>query len=307
MASLTNYGGIWGLIPQTAGTVFWVAPAASYTIMGRPCVASDGNPGDSPEKALASVNRAIALATANAGDVIVLLPGTHSPTASIAVSKAGLTIMGLPGGAGNFKRQKTAIAAVTGDQNMNVTAADVEIAYLHFIPVTADSAIDLSADADRCHIHHCSFDMATPAANVGTIGVDLIGAASNVLVEECYFECDGAQGPAIAVGAAVDSTFRRNEIVLSAGTWAAAMTTAAACDRILIYENYFHAGNATMTAGVLGTTGGSASAVAFHRNIFPDSATVPVDTYDAGTAELAENYVAGVGSTDGGVLVVAIT
>jgi len=307
MSFLTKYGTIWGSIPQTGGSVYWVAPAASYTVDGRSYSASDDNDGLSPERALLTVDRAWNLVTANAGDVVVLLPGTHSPSASIAADVAGVTMMGLPGGAGNVLKQKTTIAAVTGDQNINVTAANIEIAYLNFIPVTADSAIDISAAGDQCHIHHCSFDMATPAANTGTIGVDIIGAASNVLVDHCYFECDGAQGAAVAVGAAVDSIVEDCTCSLSTGTWAAAMTTAAAVDRVIIRRCTFYAGNATITAGILGTTGGAASAVLVSDCRFADSVSVAVDTYDAGTAEIAENYQAGVGSTDGGVLITAIT
>lgn len=307
MAFLTKYGTLWGAIPQTAGRVFWVAPSASYTVDGRAYTASDANDGLSPEKALLTVDRAWNLVSANVGDVIVLLPGTHSPTASIAADVAGVTMMGLPGGRGHFRKQRATIAAVTGDQNVNVTAADIEIAYINFIPVTADTAIDASSAAHRLHIHNCSFDLATPAASTGTKAIEYLGAAADGIIEECYFHSNGAQGEAIATLSAVRLTIRRNEIYLSAGTWAAAMSTGAGADGVLIYENYFHAGNATITAGILGTTGGTASAVACWRNVFPDSATVAIDTFDAGTAELAENYQAGVGATDGGVLIVAIT
>ena len=304
---ITKYGTQWGAIPQTAGRVLWVAPAASYAVDGRTYTASDNNDGLSPERALVTINRAWDLVRANEGEVIVLLPGTHSPTASITADVAGVTMIGLPGGRGHFRKQRASIAAVTGDQNLNVTAADIELAYLHFIPVTADTAIDASSAATRMHVHNCSFDMATPAVSTGTKAIEYLGAAADGIIEECYFHSDGAQGEAVATLSAVRLTIRRNEIYLSAGTWAAAMRTGAAADGVLIYENYFHAGDATITAGILGTTGGTASAVAAWRNIFPDSATVPVDTFDAGTAELAENYIAGVGSTDGGVLVTAIT
>src|SRR3990167_3407471 len=98
MAYLTKFGSLWGAIPQTAGRVFWVAPTASYTVDGRAYSASDDNDGLSPEKALVTIDRAWNLVTANVGDVIVLLPGTHSPAASIAADIAGVTMMGLPAG-----------------------------------------------------------------------------------------------------------------------------------------------------------------------------------------------------------------
>lgn len=307
MGFLTKYGTQFGSIPQTAGNIYWVAPSASYTVAGRAYSASDENDGLSPEKALVTIDRAWNLVTANVGDGIVLLPGTHSPSASIAADIAGVFMVGLPGGAGNYTRQKTVIAAVTGDQNINVTAADIEIAFLHLIPVTADSAIDLSVAADRLHIHHCSFDMATPAASTGTQGIDAIGAASGVLIDNCYFACDAAQGAAIVATALLDSTIENCVIAQSAGTWAAAIVTGAATDRLMIRDCDFLASNATMTIGINGTAATIASGVTMLRNYFASSVTVGIDGFGAGEADIAENYAAGVGSTDGGVLIVAIT
>ena len=313
MALLTKYGTQWGNIPQTAGRVFWVAPAASYTVDGRAYRASDDNDGLSPERALRRANRAANLVSADVGDVVVLLPGTHtlqdtSDTAeSLAMDVAGVTWMGLPSGKGNFVRPKTVIAAVTGDQNINVTAANVEIAHLRLIPVTADSAIDASAAADNLYIHDCSFDMATPAANTGTIGIDFIGAASYANIDNCYFECDGAQGAAIVATATLDSVVQNCSFAQSAGTWAAAVVTGAATDRLLIRDCDFIASNATMTIGINGTAATIASGVTMFRNIFSSSTTVGIDGFGAGEADIAENYAAGVGATDGGVLIVAIT
>ena len=302
-----NYGRLWGQIPNTAGQVYWVAPAASYTVNGQGFRASDDNDGLAPERALVTVDRAWNLVTANVGDVIVLLPGTHSPSASIAADVAGVTMMGLPGGAGNYFRQKTTINAVTGDQNINVTAADIEIAYLHFIPVTADSAIDISADGDRLHVHHCSFDMSTPVANTGTIGIDVIGAASNVMIDHCYFECDGAQGPGIEAGDLLDSLIEHCVFSQTAGTWAKAVEQTASGKRLIIRHCLFHVGNGTMTVGILGTTGGEVSMAQINHCVFADSVTNAVDTYDAGDCEIAECYQSGLGATDGGVLITATT
>lgn len=307
MSFLTKYGTLWGAIPQTAGRIFWVAPSASYTVDGRAYSASDGNDGLSPEKAFLTLDYAVGKCTADAGDVIVLLPGAHSWSASVALDVAGVTITGLPAGSGNYLVQKTSITTSATDEVINVTAANCEIAYLRVIPVSTKSGIDYSAAADGLHIHHCTVDMATPAVNSGTVGFDAIGAASNVLLNDNYFECDGAQGAAVDMGALIDSVMEDCTFSVSTGTWAAAVTCAAAIDRAIIRRCTFHAGNATITAGILGTTGGSASAVQVNDCRFADSVTVAVGTFDAGTAEIAENYQAGVGSTDGGVLITAIT
>ncbi len=307
MSALTRYGDFWGRVPQTGGHVYWVAPSASYTVAGRSYTADDGNDGLDPRRALLTPDRAWNLVTADVGDVIVLLPGSHSTSGSIAADVAGVMMMGLPSGRGNFLRQKTVLGAVTGNQNVNVTAADIEIAYLHFIPVTADSAVDLTADADRLHIHDCSFDMATPAANTGTIGIDTLGAAANVLIDNCYFECDGAQGAAIVATALLDSVIQNCTIMQSTGTWAAAIVTGAATDRLVIRDCDFAASNATMTIGINGTAATIASGVTITRCHFSSSTTVGIDGYGAGEADISENYAMGVGSTDGGVLIVAIT
>jgi hypothetical protein len=307
MSYLTKYGTQWGAIPQTAGAIFWVAPSATYTVDGRAYSASDDNDGLSPEKALLTIDRAWNVVTANSGEVIVLLPGTHSPSASIAADVAGVTMMGLPGGSGNWTYPRVTIAAVTGDQNINLTAADIEIAHVRFIPVTADSAIDLSAAADRAYIHHCSFDMATPAANTGTIGIDFIGGASNCLIDTCYFECDAAQGPAIVFGASLETTAQNLTLVLSGGTWLTSMSQAAAGRRLVVRDCDWIVGNGTITNGILGTASGEVSMAHFIRNTFADSVTKGIDGYDAGDAEIVENYQSGVGSADGGVLITATT
>ena len=100
MGYLTKYGTFWGMVPQTTGRIFWVAPSASYTVEGRTYAASDNNDGLSPERALRTLDRAFdtGYATANVGDVIVLLPGSHSWTATTTVDIAGVTITGMPGG-----------------------------------------------------------------------------------------------------------------------------------------------------------------------------------------------------------------
>lgn len=303
MSALTEYGTLWAAIPQTAGRIFWVAPGAgSYTIAGQSFDSSDGNDGLHPERALATLDRGVNFATGN-GDVVVALPGSHSPAASLAMDSAGVTLMGLPGGVGNFTRQKTTVAAVTGDQSINVTAASCEIAYLHFIPITADSAIDASADADYLHVHHSSFDMATPAASTGTIGVDFIGAASDVLVDTCYFHSDGAQGPGINPGATVGCIIQNCTFLASAGTWAKAITQAAAGRRLIVRHNDFDATSGTISAGCFGITSGDLDQAFFIGNHNSVRVTKLVAGYDDADAVICVNYIGTVDSGSGGTLV----
>ena len=56
MSILTNYGGVFGVMPMSAGRTFFVAPSASYNVGGQSYAASDGNDG-TPEKALLTLGR----------------------------------------------------------------------------------------------------------------------------------------------------------------------------------------------------------------------------------------------------------
>lgn len=300
----------WGLIPNTTGRTFYVAPANSYKADGESYSASDSNDGLSPARALRTIDRAWNLVDSNGliGDNILLLPGTHTvQTSSVAADVPGVTMMGAPSGRGNFLRPRTIITTdITADEIMNVTAANIEISNLLIRPITASDAIDLSAAADGFHLHSCGFDLATPAASTSTIGITL-AAANNILLEDFYVECDGAQGNAIVATAALDSAIRNFRILQSAGTWASAILCGAATERLHIDNGFFLPSNATLTAGVNGTGATIASGVLVTRCMFADSVTVAIDNFSAGECEIAENYQLGVGSADGGVLITAIT
>src|SRR3972149_10184143 len=99
MGYLTRYGSYWGMIPQTQGRLFWVAPTDTYPAEGRSYTSSDGNDGLSPERAFRTIDYAVGRTTASVGDVIVLMVGAHSVSATVAVDVAGITITGIPWGA----------------------------------------------------------------------------------------------------------------------------------------------------------------------------------------------------------------
>jgi hypothetical protein len=316
MAILTSYGTQWGFLPETAGKIHWVAPGATYTVAGLSYSASDQNDGLSPEKALRTIAQAITNATASAGEVIVLLPGTHTITASLAMSKAGITITGLPAGKGNIFRQKTVIDITgTADELMNVTAADIEVANLNLIGTTAQVCIDFSVAAHGLHIHDCYFDMATPAASTSTIAIKQIGTsgtvsgAANVKIAQCTFESDGAQGPAISMEGTLRSVIEDCVYIHTNGTWAIANQFGALSNDIIVRRCNMISTGTAISIGFDGSGITTASAVLFLDNRFSSKVTKGVDTFGATTAELAENYVMqlGSGGTAGGTLLLAIT
>jgi hypothetical protein len=317
MATLTKYGNFIGSVPNTGGRVFWVAPSDSYVVEGKYYPASDYNDGLSPRKALRRVNRAWSLVSANAGDVIVLLPGTHSAAdingtaASIAASTAGVTMTGLNcgPGSGNFMRKRTALTCVAADETVNVTAADIEIANITFLGDALNVGsyhVNTTVAGHRLHVHDCTFDVTAQTANTGIGAVAATGAATNVTIQRCVFHVDGAFGPMLDMSATLDSVVQDCLFSLSTGTIANFILTGAAA-RLFIRRNTFNAGAGTATAPIDGTGATVANGILIAQNIFGVNSTVSIDNFDAAEAVLSMNYIATVGGGAGGTLLTAIT
>lgn len=197
MSFITKYGSFWGLIPQTNGQVFWVAPGDGYTIEGRSFRASDDNDGLSPERAFRTLGRALDKVAADVNDVIVLLPGIHTLAAQETMDVAGVTLTGIPGGKGHKGRQRATLTTSAADETLLVGAARIELAHINFRSVTAQGAVEINNSADFLYIHDCSFDMYTAVASTSTDGITSIataGGVTNLLIEDCYFESLDAQG-----------------------------------------------------------------------------------------------------------------
>jgi len=309
MGSLTSYGKFTGNLPRAIGTVFYVSPSDGYTVNGRAYLANDLYSGTDPTMALRTIARALLLCTASQGDTIVLLPGAHSVSASIAMSVAGVSLVGMNSGTVSLRSPRVSLTTTaTADQIINVTAADCEIRGIKFIPITAAAAIDVSSAGHRLTVAECLFDLETPVASTSTLGIDSLGAARHLLVDRCHFVSDGAQGAAVDLTATLDALVQGSTFALSTGgTWAAAITCGAATDRAVVRDCEFYTyATSTMTVGISGTGATLASSVTVLRCIFSDIVSTAVSLFDAGEAELAENYQSGVGAGDGGVLLTAI-
>ena len=224
MSFITRYGTIFGLVPPTTGRLFWIAPAAEYVVDGRTYRASDNNDGLAPERAIRSINQFVTNATANAGDTAILLQGTHTADVVQAISKAGLTVLGVhsQGGRLNMQSPKVVITAEgQGNNIFNVTADDFELGYVELWPETVMAAIVFgtgrapAAGVDGFYLHDCVVRLKGPAST-STVGVDF-GARSTTLaqggmsdgkladtlnlvtayIENCVFRSAFLNGPAI--------------------------------------------------------------------------------------------------------------
>ena len=217
MGYITKYGSFWGMIPQTSGRIFWVAPTDSYTVEGQTYAAGDNNDRLSPERALRTVDFAIGQTTANIGDVIVMLPGAHSVSATVAVDVAGITITGIPGGvpesrlrsnAGASRARTTITSTETAGMIFTVTVADIEIAYIHFIPITAGAGISSSNASDFMYVHDCTFNLGstTQTATFGItfpLGTGTATQNDGSIIRNCYFLALANVGPAVRAAGTV--------------------------------------------------------------------------------------------------------
>lgn len=315
MGFLTRYGSFWGMIPQTSGSVFWVAPAASYTVEGRSYSASNNNDGLSPERAVLTLDYAIGLCTANAGDVIVLLPGAHSWAAVATLDVAGVTITGIPRGSqvgtaargAGAARHVTTITSSTANTLIAITAANSEVAYLHVIPVTAQAGIDVGAD--NVNLHDLTFDMATPAESTSTFGISITAATSLLRIANCYVSSDGAQGgwfddSAGSATITLTDSVIENCTINHGGTsaWAAVMVIASGADNVIIRDIDFMS-----TSGGIITLCVNLSGNTVDKGVMIARCVVPVDSaLETVTAtsdvQLLNNYIATIDGGSGGTL-----
>lgn len=327
MGMITKFGTIWGAQPMTAGSVFWVAPSSAATVEGRAQTASDGNDGLSPERPLLTLAQAITNSTANAGDVIMLLPGTHTTTAALA-PKAGTKIVGLPyfpsesrgleyGDRLYHRPQAILTTSVATGVTLAITAADVIISNVCLRPITQAACITFTTACDRLTIKDCLIDMKTPVGHANTKGIIASGATQapdglNIL--GCTFlEGNGGTscGIALEVGAAVNflvagNTFQHDSTVASSATWTTAVQAQDNCQGAFV-SNFVNGGGGTITNGFRGVTHAGAGIVQFVANLFTVAITNPITAWAAGDVGLLNNYVGTVAGGTGGTLITSST
>lgn len=301
-------GSLWGSVPTTFGRIFWVSPAATYVVDGITYSASNDNDGLSPERALRSPNAAWLKCAANSGDIIVLLPGTHTVTATIAANISGVSMIGIPGQLKTGVVKPVATLTGTGAIDLITIAAstsNLEFAWINLVPITAQAAITSSSTAAGINIHHCNFDMATPVVSTSTVGILSIGG-TGLWVHDNLVICDGAQGNFI--DSRTRAIIEKNTIQQSAGTWASIIKVGAATGFNLVRDNIVVQGTtATATVVVNATAGGAAGSQVILRNIFTANSNPTVDNFGAGIANIGLNFETDPGSAAGGTQVAAIT
>lgn len=160
-----------GIITKGTGKVIYVDSA----------VGSNNNNGFEPGEAKATIAGAISAATANNGDIILVLPGhSETVTSAITVSKAGLSIIGM--GEGLLRPSITGNGTIDA---VDITANNVLLENFQFpAPGTDDQASDVNVSGAGVTLRRLYSIGSTTSKNKTDI-ITVASGANDLLVEFC--------------------------------------------------------------------------------------------------------------------------
>ncbi len=213
--------------------------------------------GQNPDAPCATLDYAIGLATASAGDIIYVMPG-HNETliaaTSCVVDKIGLSIIGLGRGSNRPTFDFDHI-----DGSIEMDAASCRLSNVILKCSVASGVVAINVDADDCEIDHCYFTWETTGDEfITTINIsafDRCHIHDNVFNTE---EAAGAATDAITITDTNDSIIENN---IFRGFWsgAAIFGESTLSARIIIKDNVIYNSNTTTYGGIdggaLSTTG----------------------------------------------------
>lgn len=313
MALVTKYGSLLGDVPATLGRVFFVSPANSYVVDGDAYEASDGNDGLSPTRAVRTIARAIALATASVGDTIALLPGSHTSATQVAINKAGLTFVGLSPqlrDRENFRPHalgtKVTWTSTLAGTAVALTVADCTFVGINFVPVTAQTFMSM-VTCPRTSFVDCAVTLSA-AASTSTRGLIASGGSSaDCSFINCVFVntiATSAQGPALNV-TGLERVLVEACTFLLTGTssaWAVAVQCGSGTAGLFRNNTITALGAGTITTGFDGTGVTVANSVLFQNNVAGVSPGVGAyktfDADSAATANCITALVSGAGTAE---------
>lgn len=207
-------GGVFAIYDAsfTTGEYFFVSSATGTNGAGY---------GKSPDKPVATIDYAVGLCTAGAGDIIIVMPG-HAETVSAAggldLDVSGITIRGI--GAGALQPTVTLDTATTAD--IDIDAANITIENIHFRANFADIAAAIDVNSDDFTIRRCRFSEV--AANMNAkiwIQDAAAGGSDRITIEDCHcIDADAANTHFVNFAGTGDGHIVRRNVLI--GDWGTA-------------------------------------------------------------------------------------
>ncbi len=171
MAKLDKVDGRWVNLEKPGGQVFFVGGGTvAYNGVG----ASDTFTGARPEEPLSTISQAHTLAVADRGDTIVVLPGTVTITAAVAITKADVTLTGY---------------TVTGPKTRNPS----------IITCATDSVEMIAVDAANVVVENLTLTNTATTADVFLIDVGDSTSASGTVLRNLFIDCEGGANTVNAI------------------------------------------------------------------------------------------------------------
>ena len=147
--------------------------------------AASGGNGLSPEGAVTTIDAAVNLATANNGDLIIVMEGhaeTIAGAAGVAQDVAGLTIVGLGRG-----RNRPVITFITADAaSWDISAANSYVGNLVLVNARDGQTAMVNISAADCVIEDCEIQTGD-ATTQAVVGILTTAAADRLRIERCHF------------------------------------------------------------------------------------------------------------------------
>lgn len=246
--------------------------------------ASDGT---SPDTALATLTAATAKCTANQGDVVVIMPGhteTYATAAGTALSKAGVTYIGL----GVGPQRPTFNLGTATTASITVTAANVTVANCRFLSTFADvvTVFDVTAAGFGlygCTIGDSAVDLNVKSAVKCTGTTD--GEANNIrLIGNLFLSQDAATLGFVIFAADVLGAVIEDNVIVSEGTGLATIFTCATGKDIRMLSCQRNRLSNKSTSGNLAYSNDTAS---------PNNSGIICDNY-IGHADVTSGHILGV-------------
>jgi hypothetical protein len=219
-------------------------PGAIFFVSSEHVYASDAAGfGKSPDSPVATIDYAVSLCTASAGDVIYVMP-QHSETvdgaAALDLDVAGIHLIGIGEGTIMPILEMTADAATVA-----INAANVTVENFHIVSNTADVTFVFDVNFDDFTLRHCRFTQAGDNLTF-RIGVQDAGAfaSDRITVEDCHaIMYDALTTHFVNFGGTGDGHIVRRNVLI--GDWSTmAIGGAGVVTLAAVQENYIYsAGN----------------------------------------------------------------
>lgn len=252
----------------------------------------------------ATVQAAIDAAVDFRGDMLVFTPGSYSLATALAFNVAGLRVCGPP--VKSPRQSRVILTDTVGDHVISVD--DVELAFLQFVPLTAQNFFSISAGADNGYVHHCFFNAAGVAASTSTEWFNGASTTSDWKVERCDAFIDAAQGDLFTLAGAQRWDWEHIRLTIGGGTWASAFTFTGASrgNRADLIFTIADSGSSLLTNLFTGATGANmlnATRVYMNGTLTPTAGNIETGFDGTTGIDIAECYLTGDATGQGGALV----